>query len=640
MYCNDDKFAFMYIWQMAIKEEIYIGRTWKTFLKFIDELINQNGVNINKRIVIYVHNLSFEFQFIKDMFSWNKRGQLNLDERKPAVVLTESGVEFRCSYILSNAPLSQLNTKKYHKASGDLDYNLIRHSTTPITEEEIGYCINDVLVVTEYIQNEIDHYGNINRIPKTATGSVRQFCKEQCIVKNKKYKDYMQELKLTPHEYIMLRKGFQGGFTHANSRYSGCVMKDVTSWDFTSSYPAVMLSEKFPMSKGKYFGELSINKYQSLCDNYCVLAKVRFKGLYSTFENEHYLGLSKCELISGQTVDNGRIISCEYCTTVITEQDFSILKETYSWSDIKIVEGFYYEKDYLPLDMINCVLNFYQGKTTLKGVPDKEDEYMRKKAMLNSCYGMAVTSIDKPKCVYEGEWQKVEPDIRECIDEYNESKTRFLFYAWGVWITAYARRNLWKGIVEFNDDYIYSDTDSIKCVNSDKHSNFITEYNRLVQIKVRTMAEKYGIDISLVEPKTIKGESKPIGVWDFDGHYTHFKTLGAKRYMTFDDEGELHITISGVQKKAGQKYLWKTYKTMEKILEAFTDGLIFPPEGTGKMTHTYIDTPKQYMVTDYLGNKELVYSSSGTHLEGTSYELSLAVDYIWLLETLRGESIG
>lgn len=638
-YVNDDKFAFMYIWQIAIREDVYIGRTWKSFMEFIDALIEQNGVNINKRIVIYVHNLSFEMEYIKDMFMWNKRCQLNLEERKPVVMVSESGVEFRCSYILSNAPLSQLNTKKYHKAAGDLDYSLIRHHKTPLSDEEIGYCINDVLVVTEYIQNEIDHWGNINNIPKTATGSVRKFCKEKCVIQNPKYVELMQELTLDVHEYTLLRKGFQGGFTHANMMYSDIVMQDVTSWDFTSSYPAVMLSEKFPMTKGSYFGEISISKYQSMIKDYCVLAKVRIKGLYSIFKNEHYLGLSKCEYISGETVDNGRIISCDSCVTVITEMDYNIMKQCYAWDSLTIIEGYYYGKDYLPKDIIDCVIEFYQGKTTLKGVSDKEDEYMRKKAMLNSCYGMAVTSIDKSTVIYDGEWISKAPELQKCIEDYNNNKTRFLFYAWGVWITAYARNNLWKGIFEYGSDYIYSDTDSIKCINSEFHKDFISLYNQEVISKVRKMADRYGIDYSLIEPKTIKGESKPIGVWDFDGHYTHFKTLGAKRYMTFDDNGALHITIAGVQKNAGQEYLWNKYKTRDNILKAFCDGLIFPPEGTGKSTHTYIDDPKTYRITDYLGNTELVHSESGTHLEGTSYELSLAVDYIWLLEMLRGESI-
>ena len=34
-----------------------------------------------------------------------------------------------------------------------------------------------------------------------------------------------------------------------------------------------------------------------------------------------------------------------------------------------------------------------------------------------------------------------------------------------------------------------------------------------------------------ISPKTIKGETKTLGVWDFDGFYTDFKTLGAKRYI-------------------------------------------------------------------------------------------------------------
>ena len=63
----------------------------------------------------------------------------------------------------------------------------------------------------------------------------------------------------------------------------------------------------------------------------------------------------------------------------------------------KIVIGdfFIYKKQYLPTDLVKCILKLYWDKTTLKDVKGKELEYFKSKENINSCYGMCVTSIIK-----------------------------------------------------------------------------------------------------------------------------------------------------------------------------------------------------------------------------------------------------
>ena len=112
------------------------------------------------------------------------------------------------------------------------------------------------------------------------------------------------------------------------------------------------------------------------------------------------------------------------------------------------------------------------------------------------------------------------------IAKYNKSSSRFLFYPWGVAICAYARRNLFTGILEFKEDYIYADTDSIKVQNIENHMDYIKRYNDDCIKKLYMAMDYHELPYDLIEPKTIKGESKPLGVWDFDGHYKRFKTLG------------------------------------------------------------------------------------------------------------------
>ena len=58
----------------------------------------------NDKICIFVHNLSYEFQFIKDYFKWEKI--LCTSQRKVISAETDQLI-FRCSYLLSNQSLDK-----------------------------------------------------------------------------------------------------------------------------------------------------------------------------------------------------------------------------------------------------------------------------------------------------------------------------------------------------------------------------------------------------------------------------------------------------------------------------------------------------------------------------------------------------
>ena len=64
---------------------------------------------------------------------------------------------------------------------GYLDYNILRHSCTPLTDKELLYCVNDIKVVMAYIQEQIETEGKIYKIPLTNTGYVRRDIKEECL---------------------------------------------------------------------------------------------------------------------------------------------------------------------------------------------------------------------------------------------------------------------------------------------------------------------------------------------------------------------------------------------------------------------------------------------------------------------------
>lgn len=626
-----EKQAIMYIWQFAIFDNVIIGRTWNDFFILIDYLVKFYTLNANIRLVCYVHNLSYEFQFLRKLFEWYDI--FATDERKPLYACTKSGIEFKCSYRLSGYSLAvlakNLTRHTINKKVGDLDYSLIRHSDTFISDNELEYCINDVLIVTSYIQECIEDYGDITKIPLTQTGKVRRYVRELTL-KDNDYKYLIRKLELETMEYLQLRKAFQGGFTHANPMYVLQECKDVTSFDFTSSYPTVMISEKFPMSKSKYIGTVDIDTLKYYMKNYCCLFDLKLTNVVSKYNFENVISFSKCFRIKNYILNNGRVFSAEELYTTITELDYEVICKFYNFDNIEIHNLYIYEKNYLPKSFIMAILKLYNDKTQLKGVKGKEIEYLHSKEMLNSCYGMTVTDLLNDEYIYENdEWSTKESNINNAIEYYNKDKNRFLFYPWGVWVTAYARRNLFTGILECKNDYIYADTDSIKIFNADKHKNYINNYNTMIKNKLKVMCDYYKIDFDLCRPKTKYGVEKILGIWDYDGKYKIFKSLGAKRYMIYTDDNILSITVSGVNKKFAVPYLMKKYNNdIKKIFSVFDDSLVFPKGTNGKKVLTYIDSEQKGIVKDYSGNVKEYDEKSSIFMEDTEYNLNIACEYL------------
>ena len=619
-----DKKAIMYIWQFAIEDNVIIGRTWNDFLFFCKKLYD--FLNLKERyIIVYVHNLSYEFQFICRWFNWI---DIFADsERKPLKAMTDTHFIFKCSYRLSGYSLevlaNNLKTHNIKKMVGDLDYNLIRNSKTPISKEELKYCENDVLIVTSYIDEQIAEYGNIEKIPLTQTGKVRRYVRKQCF-QNKNYQYFIKELTIEKPEYLMLKNAFMGGFTHCNAMHTQKICYNVTSFDFTSSYPTVLISEKYPMSKGK---EVYINtetELLNLIKNYCVLVDLQFTNIQSSFLYEQIISYSKCRNIKNPLINNGRIVQADTLTISCTDVDFLNIRDFYKWDSMKIGLCYIYKKDYLPKEFIKTILHLYKSKTELKGVDGKEVEYLHSKELLNSLYGMCVTSIVHDRFDFDGtQWNNQEGNLDDELKNYNTDKNRFLFYQWGVWCTAYARNNLYTAIRECKEDYIYSDTDSVKIFNADKHKMYFEKYNQWIVKKLEKCLNYHKIPLDFISPKTIKGETKTLGVWDFDGFYTDFKTLGAKRYI-FRKDNKLSITVCGLSKKSGKEFI----ENQEKPFLFFNDGMFVDCEHTGKMTHTYIDREIENTVPDYLGNVAYYHEKSFIHLEKTDYLLSLSDMYI------------
>ena len=241
--------AFMYIWQVSINAEVLIiGRTWNEFLLFLSKICDH--LKENEYIIFFVHNLSYEFQFLRGVYDFDETEVMCIRSRKILKCEMLHHIEFRCSYLHSNMSLKEFCKKmnaKHGKLAGDLDYSVYRDSNTVLTDQELAYCYNDVLGLCEAIQYEMQQDGDtLHTIPLTSTGYVRRDIKEVMLpMAHSIIQPILYDIKV----YKLLRLAFRGGNTHANRYFAKYIIENVKSADRSSSYPDVQINCKYPMSK-------------------------------------------------------------------------------------------------------------------------------------------------------------------------------------------------------------------------------------------------------------------------------------------------------------------------------------------------------------------------------------------------------
>ena len=502
--------------------------------------------------------------------------------------------EFRCSYKLTNMSLKQFTSKmkvEHQKLSGEeFDYSVKRYPWTKLTEEELEYCINDVLGLVEAINALMERDGDtLQTIPLTSTGYVRRNAK-RAMKDGSVHHNFVYSILPDIETYRALREAFRGGNTHANRYYAGDIVENVHSADRSSSYPAVMCNCEFPMSAFTPILPKDLNSdYISRCINVrhkALLLRIGIKNLRlrDPFWGCPYLSKDKCrncrEVID--TFDNGRILSANYIETTITDIDLKIIMEEYK-GEIIFLQGWYASYKKLPQALINEVIKYYKDKTELKGVVGQEIFYDKSKALLNSLYGMMAQDPVKHNLIFKqvGDWEEDDSKTDEEILGKSNQKA-FLAYQWGVWVTAHSRDALERGIRLVHDtegaDFIYCDTDSVKYTGSVDWTGYNAE----------RIAECIDSGSYATDPK---GVTHYMGVFETEdlkdtGYaYKYFKTLGAKKYAYVEREGEgVHCTIAGVNKKKGGKELDK-----HGGLSAFAEEFVFREAGGTQAV--YNDTP-------------------------------------------------
>ena len=150
----DDDNSIMYVWQFQLDDKCtIIGRTWDEFKSFAKKLKRKLA---GAWLVVYVHNLSYEFSFLKGIYNFDPEEVFCLNGRKVLKCDMYGALEFRCSYYQNNTSLAVFAKQwaKTQKESGEeYNYNKTRYPWTPLTEEEIKYVADKVKQLLEGLAN-------------------------------------------------------------------------------------------------------------------------------------------------------------------------------------------------------------------------------------------------------------------------------------------------------------------------------------------------------------------------------------------------------------------------------------------------------------------------------------------------------
>lgn len=544
--CNE---SIVYIWQFSIGKINFLCRNINEIKRFLNELsVMISTLHKNATLLVLDANISYEYSYFWRLLSDSITDVFAKSTSKVCSFTVNNNIKFSECLGVFGTSLANIakNYTKTHKRKGDLDYNKIRNSHTYMSRKEILYCVDDVAILSELTPKAHEMFTlRGDNIPLTQTGIVRNEVKKaMCkhFMDRKRLIDEVNQLIGTEQEYQIFRTFlYSGGLTHSNFKYVGVICNDsnngmhIKCKDLTSAYPWALNAKMYPSGK-----LVKTSDYKFAIKHKHWIAKLVFKNIRSK-STHSTLSAHKATKLINPILDNGRVFKADYAEYYVNEIDMANINAIYAYDAVKVIESWYFTKSSkAPSAMLNVMNAWYIKKTKLKpltkdshaGDPDYEEnckEYMRLKQLINSVYGMCVTSLYFEKYIFDNEIKI------ESVD-YEDAKTTIFNPFIGYWCTSYVRQRLINVISKFPDDIVQYDTDSLYYnSNNTDLENYFDSINTDVYTEIIA---------NVTAP-----ECHDLGQWDDDGDYINgFIPLGSKRYCGEHSDGTYKITFAGANR--------------------------------------------------------------------------------------------
>lgn len=497
-------------------EEIYttpsekptIVKTWNTIdggMDYLEQLPVSHEV--------YYHNLKFDGKFI---LSWLLSNGFTYDEELSSdrtfnCLITDSNIFYsiticwrvkeerrkkkvkrirHTSTMMDSSKKIPLPVRAIPKAYGlpnaklDLDYHGEREVGHVLTQEEIDYVEEDVIIVARALKQMFDDGMEKMTMSSDALNNF-QLIHANGNEKNKKtmFRNTFPLLEKTVDDFV--RKSYKGGYTYVKPSQANKIHGDGIVYDVNSLYPSVMYYKPLPWGNPRYFKGFYYDDDNVLLQLDYPLFIQRFTCRFKV-KPDH--------LPTVQIKNNFRFSETEYLEEceelvelVMTSIDFELFIDHYDVYDFEFIDGYAFKqrrnvfKKYID-HWGEVKANSTGGKRTLA------------KLMLNSLYGKFATN---PKSIIRVPFLNDSGIVSYFNVEQDERE--MCYTPLGSFVTAYAREITIRTAQSVYDRFIYCDTDSIHLIGHNVPS----------------------IDIHPTR----------LGAWKCEGLFKKAKFLRAKTYM-------------------------------------------------------------------------------------------------------------
>lgn len=669
---DEEQIAFMYVWQMAIENEAFYGRTWSEFKMCLQKMKNEMHLAVDYKLIVYVHNLKYDFGFYKKEINLDGNDFVARSRRTILKHIMDDCFEVRDSAVYTEEPLEHMGEEIGIPKMKGYDYNRIRHALTPLTPEELEYCEHDVLILTRYFRLEAEKLNcSIYKLALTATQKIKRGINEEFSRESRMYQNMIMSRQLKDNDHDnhildLLKHAFFGAFNYSSQLIRGITQDNVAGIDISACYGAQCLLHPYPVGK---FTPIALPESTDDLKNNpryagkAMLITFAAKDVSAKYADIGFLPINVHNYWQRPASDinnvaSKRVLIAAKLEMTLTDVDFRLFLEFYSYSAIKFVSIMASDYGDMPPYMIRSIekthrkkLEIQKRNNELKKIRpltlSEQLEYIHAKTGVSRIYGILVQ--DPIRDLYT--WDPEINDIRKDGEQKSKSQFQPILYQWGVWVVAWARYEILRLLLKLSgtgknfDDLktLYSDTDSLYFKFTESDIEIVKSYNDMINAKIANVAKKYRLN-----PESLTG----IGTLKVT-YYQQFKTTGIKQYCyiqddvfdyrcagltrpdyQYDDNNNQLFNEDGTPINHGMTF-FDNFASNDERMAAFCREMSIPASDAHVKRNYYNDEPlkEPLEVTDYLGNTTtvqpkswVIISESGFDFDRNPFEMIESID--------------